>query len=199
MTDISGCLVLTRLLLALTFCVSVSSCTFLLLNGELSHGYYVSPEHTFKCRLPGGVLSRQLQIWDQRSPIGEIVTFKLGSRLLWRVEHLRLDHLKLDGLALTKERRQQLEKGKENYFEYYLLPNLGLAEIKWERYEEVNGKEVLISHTYLKSDGMEGTRELLFSVDGSYLNVLHHAQSISGNLENFITGSLGLYRSCEFR
>ena len=82
--------------------------------------------------------------------MGEIVTFKLGSRLLWRVEHLRLDHLKLDGLALTKERRQQLEKGKENYFEYYLLPNLGLAEIKWERYEEVNGKEVLISHTYLK-------------------------------------------------
>lgn len=170
-----------------------------LLNGQLSHGYYVSPTKAFKCKLPGGVLSRQLHIWDQRSPIGETVTFNLGSRLLWRVEHLRLNPLKLDNLGRIEERRQQLEKGKENYFEHYLLPNLGFAEIKWERYEEVNGKEVLISYTYMKSDGMEGTRELLFSVDGSHLNVLHHAQNISETLEIVIAGSLELYESCEFR
>ena len=58
---------------------------------------------------------------------------------------------------------------------------------------------MLISYTHLKSDDMEGVRELLFSVDGNYLNVLHHAQNISGNLDKVILGSLGLYKSCEFK
>ena len=195
----NGLAALVRFLLVLTCLVSLSSCVLLLTDGRLSHGYYVSQSETFRCRLPGGVLSRQLLIWDQRSAVGESVTFKLGSRLLWRVDHLHLSQLKLEGLDKIEARRAQLEKGKENYFKYYLLPNLGRAEIKWEIYEQAGGTEVLISHTYLKSDGMEGVRELLFSVDGNYLNVLHHAQNISGNLETIIPGSLGLYKSCEFK
>lgn len=130
--------------------------------------------------------------------MGETVTFKLGSRLLWRVDHLYLSRLKLKDLDKGQGRRAQLERGKEHYFKYYLVPNLGPAEIKWERYERADETEVLIAHTHLESDGMEGVRELLFSVDGDYLNVLHHAQAISENLENIIPGSLALYKSCEF-
>ena len=130
--------------------------------------------------------------------MGTSVTFRLGSRLLWRVDHLHLSRLKLEGLDEDKGRRAQLERGKEHYFKYYLLPNLGPAEIKWERYERAGETEVLIAHTYLKSDGMKGIRELLFSVDGNFLNVLHHAQGISENLESIIPGSLALYESCEF-
>ncbi|MXY14342.1 MAG: hypothetical protein F4X93_04730 [Proteobacteria bacterium] len=187
-----------RGLLALGCIVLISSCAAFLLNGHLSHGYYISPDKTFRCKLPGGALSRQLHIWDQRSASGATVTFMLGSRLLWRVDHLHLSRLKLKDLDKDKERRVQLERGKEHYFRYYLLPNLGPAEIKWERYERAGETEVLIAHTYLKSDGMEGIRELLFSVDGVYLNVLHHAQGISENLENIIPGSLALYKGCEF-
>lgn len=189
---------LTCFLLALACIVALSSCMLLLTNGRLSHGHYVASSETFKCRLPGGALSRQLHIRDQKSTVGETVTFKLGSRLLWRVDHLHLSQLKLKGLDEVRDRREQLEKGKEHYFKYYLLPNLGPAQIRWERYERTEEVEVLIAHTHLKSDGMEGVRELLFSVDGDYLNVVHHAQSISGNLENIILGSFGLYKSCEF-
>ena len=188
-----------RFLLSLTCMVLLSSCVVLLTNGRLSHGHYVSQSETFSCRLPGGVLSRQLDVWDQRGAVGESVTFKLGSRLLWRVDHLHLRQLKLKGLDKIQARREQLERGKDHYFKYYLLPKLGEAEIKWEIYKQVGGTEVLISYTYLKSDGMEGIRELLFSVDGNYLNVLHHAQNISGNLDKIILGSLGLYKSCEFK
>ena len=188
-----------RFLLALVCIVPVSSCMLLLTNGHLSHGHYISPSETFRCKLPGGALSRQLHIWDQRSAMGESVTFKLGSRLLWRVDHLHLNRLELEGLDRVGERREQLERGKENYFKHYLLQELGSAQIRWERYERTDETEVLIAHTYLKSDGMEGVRELLFSVDGDYLNVLHHAQGISGNLENIILGSFGLYKSCEFK
>ena len=191
--------VVIRFLLLLTCIVSLSSCMLLLTDGRLSHGDYISPSETFRCTLPGGALSRQLHIRDQRSAVGETVTFKLGSRLLWRVDHLYLDQLELGGLDKVKQRREQLEKGKENYFRYYLMPSLGFAEIKWERYERTDEAEVLIVHTYLKSDGMEGVRELLFSVDGEYLNVLHHAQNVPGNLENIILGSFGLYKSCEFK
>ncbi len=188
-----------RFLLGLACVVLLSSCVVLLTNGRLSHGHYVSQSETFSCRLPGGVLSRQLDVWDQRGAVGESVTFKLGSRLLWRVDHLHLRQLKLKGLDKVQARREQLERGKEHYFKYYLLPKLGKAEIKWETYKQVDGTEVLISYTHLKSDGMEGVRELLFSVDGNYLNVLHHAQNISGNLDKVILGSLGLYKSCEFK
>ena len=190
---------MVRFLLVLICLIPLTSCVVLLMNGHLSHGHYVSKSETFSCRLPGGILSRQLQVWDQKSEIGESVTFRLGPRLLWRVDHLHLSQLKLKGLDKIQARRDQLERGKENYFKYYLLPELGKAEIKWEIYEQAGGKEVLISHTYLKSDGMEGIRELLFSVDGNYLNVVHHAQNISGNLEKIIIGSLGLYKSCEFK
>lgn len=143
-------------------------------------------------------MSRQLHVRDQSSALGESVTFQLGSRVLWRVDHFHLGQLKLAGLKGIKERRERLEKGKEHYFKYYLLPNLGSAEIKWERYERTDETEVLIAHTYMRSDGMEGVRELLFSIDGDYLNVLHHAQNISSNLESIILGSFGLYKSCEF-
>ena len=189
---------LTCFLLALVCMATLSSCMLLLTNGRLSHGHYISPSETFRCRLPGGALSRQLHIWDQRSAVGETVTFRLSSRLLWRVDHLHLSQLKLKDLDKVQDRRAQLEKGKEHYFEYYLLPKLGPAQIRWERYERTDDVEVLIVHTHLESDGMVGVRELLFSVDGDYLNVVHHAQSISGNLENFILGSFGLYKSCEF-
>ena len=130
--------------------------------------------------------------------MGGTVTFKLGSRLLWRVDHLHLSRLKLKDLDKTEGRRAQLERGKAHYFRYYLLPNLGSAEIRWERYERADETEVLIAHTHMKSDGMDGIRELLFSVDGDHLNVLHHAQGISENLESIIPGSLALYESCEF-
>lgn len=186
-------------LLVLAGIVSISSCSMLLLNGNLSHGYYEASSKTFRCRVPGGILSRQLHIRDQRGTIGESVTFKLGSRLLWRVEHLRLDRLELANLDRVRDRREQLERGKRNYFKHYLLPDLGTAEIQWERYERTEDAEVLVAHTYLESDGMAGIRELLFSVDGDYLNVVHHAQSISGNLENIIQGSFWLYKNCEFK
>ncbi len=185
--------------LALVCMMSLSSCMLLLTNEHLSHGYYVSPSETFRCKLPGGALSRQLHIRDQRNAVGETVTFKLGPHLLWRVDHLHLSQIKLKDMDKVRDRRAQLEKGKEHYFKYYLLPNLGSAEIRWERYEQTDDTEVLIAHTHLESDGMAGVRELLFSVDGDYLNVVHHVQGISGNLENIIQGSFGLYKNCEFR
>ena len=180
------------------FVFTIPSCALLLLNGHLSHGYYVSPSESFKCKLPGGAFSTQLKISDRRNSIGETVTFKLDSGLLWRVDHLRLDQHKLAKLNGLKSKRKQLDEAKLNYFKYHLHPNVDITEINWEQFKRVNETEVLIAHTYLKWDKLEENRELLFSINGDYLNVLHYAQNISTELQNITSGSLGLYKSCEF-
>ena len=175
-----------------------ASCALLLLNGHFSHGYYISPSETFKCKLPGGAFSTQLKVSDRSSAIGETVTFKLRPGLLWRVDHLHLNHHKLAKLNKLMIRRVQLEEAKENYFKHHLLPNVDIAEIRFEYYKRVKETDVLIVHTYLKWDASEEDRELLFSIDGNYLNVLHYAQNISDELKNITSGSFGLYKSCQF-
>jgi len=183
----------------LTFCIfTISSCVLLLLNGHLSHGYYISPSESFKCKLPGGAFSTQLKISDRSNSIGETVTFKLDTGLLWRVDHLHLDHHKLANLSGLKSRREQLEQAKLNYFKHHLQHNVDIAEINWEQYKRVNEIEILIAHTYLKWDKSEETRELLFSIDGQYLNVIHYSQNISSELQNITSGAFGLYKSCKF-
>ena len=183
----------------LAFCVfTISCCALLLLNGHLSHGYYVSPSETFKCKLPGGAFSRQLNISDRHNSMGETVTFKLDTGLLWRVDHLHLNDHKLANLSGLRNRREQLEQAKLNYIKFHLETNIDIVEINWEQYKRVNETEVLIAHTYLKWDKLEENRELLFSINGDYLNVLHYAQNISTKLQNITSGSLGLYKSCEF-
>lgn len=177
---------------------TISSCALLLLNGHLSHGYYVSPSESFKCKLPGGAFSTQLKITDRSNAIGETVTFKLDAGLLWRVDHLRLGHHKLASLDKIADKREQLEKVKINYFKHHLDSNLDIVEINWEQYKRVNDREVLITNTYLKWDASEETRELLFSINGDYLNVLHYTQNVSSKLQNITSGVLGLYKSCEF-
>ena len=190
--------VLLRCVLAYLLLAVTTSCALLLLNGHLSHGYYVSPQESFKCKLPGGVLSRQLKITDRSNDIGETVTFTLNAGLLWRVDHLRLGQHKLASLDNIADRREQLDKAKINYFKFHLQTSLDIAEVNWEQFKSVDNTEVLIVNTYLKWDSSEETRELLSSVDGDYLNVLHYAQNVSSNLKNITSGSLGLYKSCEF-
>lgn len=180
------------------FIFTISSCALLLLNGHLSHGYYVSPSESFKCKLPGGAFSTQLKISDRSNSIGETVTFKLDTGLLWRVDHLHLDHHKLANLSGLKNRREQLEQAKLNYIKYHLETNVDIVEINWEQYKRVNEIEVLIANMYIQWDASEETRELLFSIDDNYLNVLHYAQNISSVSQNITSGSLGLYKSCEF-
>ena len=180
------------------FVFTIPSCALLLLNGHLSHGYYVSPSESFKCKLPGGAFSTQLNISDRSNSIGETVTFKLDTGLLWRVDHLHLNDHKLANLSGLKNRREQLEQAKLNYIKFHLETNIDIVEINWEQFKRVNETEVLIAHTYLKWDKLEEKRELLFSINGDYLNVVHYAQNISTELQNITSGSLGLYKSCEF-
>lgn len=190
--------ILCRIPVMLVLLVSSSSCAFLLLNGHLSHGYYVSPSESFKCKLPGGALSGQLKITDRSNSISETVTFKLEPGLLWRIDHLHLGHHKLANLGGSTNKRGQLEAAKSNYFKNHLLSNLDIAEIKSEQYKQVNETEILMVYAYLKWDKAEDNRELLFSIDGDYLNVLHYAQNISSNLQIFTSGATGLYKSCQF-
>ena len=67
--------ILCRISVLLVLLMSLTSCVVLLLNGHLSHGYYVSPSESFKCKLPGGAFCRQLKITDSSNAIGETVTF----------------------------------------------------------------------------------------------------------------------------
>lgn len=190
--------ILCRISVLLVLLMSLTSCVVLLLNGHLSHGYYVSPSESFKCKLPGGAFSRQLKITDRSNAIGETVTFKLEPGLLWRIDHLHLVHHELANFDSLTNRREQLEVVKSNYFKNYLLSNLEIAEIKSEQYKQINEVEVLIVYAYLQWDNAEDNRELLFSIDGDYLNVLHYAQNISENLQTITSGVTGLYKSCQF-
>ncbi len=108
--------ILCRISVLLVLLMSLTSCVVLLLNGHLSHGYYVSPSESFKCKLPGGAFSRQLKITDRSNAIGETVTFKLEPGLLWRIDHLHLVHHELANFDSLTNRREQLEVVKFNYF-----------------------------------------------------------------------------------
>ena len=189
---------LYRLIAVFALLPLTASCTLALLNGRLSHGYYVSADESFRCKLPGGVLSRQLQISSRSSHIGETVTFKLNPRLLWRVDHLHLGHHKLASIGKLTDRRAQLEAVRSNYFTHYLESNLDTVDIQQELYVEANGTEVLIAQTYVKWGATEEMRQFLFSIDGEYLNVVHYLQNVQINLQAFTSGSLRMYKSCEF-
>ena len=173
-------------------------CALFLLNGNLSHGYYISPSESFKCKLPGGVLSRQIEITDSSSFAGETVTLKLNFGLLWRVDHLKIGKHKLAILDTSNIKRIILEDAKNLYFKEYLEKNLDVVDIEWEQYNIVNENEVLLVSAYLKWGSNEENRQLLFSVDNGYLNVIHHAQNISDKIEKITSNSLDVYKSCEF-
>ena len=178
--------------------VNLSSCVLLLLNGHLSHGYYISETESFKCKLPGGVFSRQLKIIDDSNSLGETVIFKLDLGLLWRVDHLKLGEHKVALVDQSLTLRENLDEAKNKYFLYHLIPNLDTVEVNWEHFNKINKSEVLIVHTYMKWDNQEEKRELLFSIDNGYLNVIHHAQNISSNLQKITFGAKDMYKSCQF-
>ena len=187
-----------QLTLIFYFIYICNGCALILLNGHLSHGYYVSPSESFKCKLPGGVLSRQVKITDSSSPSGETVTLKLDFGLLWRVDHLKIGKHKLAIIDTNNIKRKSLEDAKNLYFKDYLEKNLDIVEIEWEQYNFINGNEVLLLNTYLKWEDNEENRQLLFSIDNDYLNVIHHTQNISDKIEKITSNSLDVYKSCEF-
>lgn len=191
-----------RLILILVLSVYTSSCALLLLNGHLSRGYYEAKSETFKCKLPGGALSSQLNVTDSSNAIGETVTFALEIGLLWRLDHLLIGKHKLamiDNTSINSEhRRNQLDLAKENYISNYLAQNTDHVEIKWEQFIAANNVEVLLTNTYVKWDDKEETRELLFSIDGDYLNIVHYLQNVSSELQTITSGATGFYKSCEF-
>ena len=194
---------ITKTLLILIFCsMSLISCTLVLLNGNLSFGYYEPKSKTYKCKLPGGALSTKLGIVDRSNDIGETVTFSLNLGLLWRLDHLLIGKHKLAMLDNTKSspeaKRLQLDKAKEDYFNLYLTKNTDFVDVKWEQFDYVNEVEVLLASTYIKWEDKEEVRELLFSIDGDYLNIIHFAQNLSSDLQTFTTGAKGFYKSCEF-
>jgi len=175
-----------------------SSCALLLLNGHLSRGYYEAKSGTFRCKLPGGALSSKVEVVDRINELGETVTFSLNIGLLWRMDHLRIGKHKLAMLEPTVERRQQLDQAKDHYMSLYLAQHADDVEVEWEQFLFVNDVEVLLTNTYVKWDDKEEKRELLFSIDGNYLNVVHYAQNLSDNLQTFTTGAAGFYKSCQF-
>ena len=182
--------------------MSLNACTLVLLNGNLSFDHYESKTGNFKCKLPGGALSTNLDILDRSNDIGETVTFSLKVGLLWRLDHLLIGKHKLAMLDKTirspEVRRLQLDKAKEDFFKFYLTQVTDYVEVKWEQFDYVNDVEVLIASTYIKWEDEEEVRELLFSIDGDYLNIIHFAQNVSNELKTFTTGAKGFYKSCEF-
>jgi hypothetical protein len=176
----------------------LSGCVALLLNGHLSFDHYEAKSGTFKCRLPGGALSTKLKIIDRSNEIGETATFSLDLGLLWRIDHLLIGKHKLAMLENIQDKRQQLEQAKDNYINIYLNENTDLVEVKWESFTTVNNVEVLLANTYIKWNNKEEIRELLFSIDGDYLNVIHYAQNVSDELQSITSGAKGFYKSCTF-
>lgn len=190
--------IILKLALISAIIIPISSCALLLLNGHLSRGYYEAKSETFKCKLPGGALSTKVEIIDRSNELGETATFSLNLGLLWRIDHLRLGRHKLARLDSSKDRRQQLDQAKENYMDLYLAKHAEQVEVEWEQFMAVDDVEILLTNTYVKWDDKEEKRELLFSIDGDYLNVIHYAQNLSSNLQTFTTGAAGFYKSCEF-
>ncbi len=182
----------------ITLVISSSSCTLLLLNDRFSHSHYTSPSESYRCKLPGGILSTQLEVHQRSNDIGETVSFTHKSGLIWRIDHLRIGSHKIAMLDNEVTRRERLEQAKQNYYRYHLKENVDLAEIKWEQYAKANGEDVLVSYNYLKWSDAEENRELVFSIDKEYLNVIHHAQNVSGTVHKFTTNALDLYKSCVF-
>ncbi len=191
-------LVITKLIFILFVTITLCSCALILLNGRLSHGYYISSDDSFKCKLPGGVLSTQLEISDSNNSLGETVTFKHRLGLLWRVDHLKVSHHRLAIIDNSKNRRENLEQAKVNYIKYYLANNVDIIDINWELFDRVNDNDVLLVNAYLKWGEKEEGRELLFSINNNYLNVIHHSQNISSKLQKITSGAVDLYKSCEF-
>ncbi len=187
-----------KLLLIPAVIFSIASCALLLLNGNLSHGYYEAKSETFRCKLPGGALSSKVEIMDRSNELGETATFTLNIGLLWRIDHLRIGKHKLAILDTSVDKRQQLDQAKDNYMSTYLAQNADQVEVEWEQFMAVDDVEVLFTKTYVNWDDQEEKRELLFSIDGNYLNVVHFAQNMSSNLQTFTTGAAGFYKSCEF-
>lgn len=178
--------------------LTTSSCVLLLLNGNLSHGYYEANSQTFKCKLPGGALSSQVEVTDRVNELGETVTFTLDLGLLWRLDHLRIGKHKLAIIEPGVDRRMQLDQAKENYMQAYLSQHADQVEIEWEQYVIVADSEVLLTSTYVKWADKEEKRELLFAIDGDYVNVVHFAQNMSNTLQSFTTSASGFYQNCEF-
>lgn len=187
-----------RLIFISIIIVSTSSCTLLLLNGNLSLGSYQSKSHTFKCKLPGGALSKKVKVEDRSNELGETVSFSLDIGLLWRIDHLYIGKHKLAMLDISADRRQQLDLAKDNYMSLYLAQHEEKVEVEWEQYIVVDKAELLLANTFVKWGDNQEERELLFSVDGDYLNVIHYAQNVSSNLQSFTTGAVGFYKGCEF-
>lgn len=182
--------------------LSLSGCVALLLNGHLSFNHYEAKSETFKCKLPGGALSSRLDVTDRSNAIGETVTFSLDLGLLWRIDHLLIGKHKLAMIDKTssspEKKRKQLDLAKESYISSYLEQNTDSVEIKWEQFIAANDVEVLLTNAYVKWEDREEVRELLFSIDGDYLNIIHYAQNVSSELQTFTTGAKGFYKSCQF-
>ena len=191
-----------KVLFFLVLSIFISGCAAVLLSGHLSFNHYESKTGTFRCKLPGGALSSKLEVSDRSNDIGETVTFSLNLGLLWRIDHLFIGKHKLAMLDKTanspEARRLQLDKAKEDYFNLYLAQNTDRVEVKWEQFDYVNDVEILIANTYIKWGDKEEVRELLFSIDGDYLNIIHFAQNLSSDLQTITTGAKGFYKSCQF-
>ncbi len=203
-SDAQKCLIMRvcRSLLFLLFLFVLSGCVAVLLSGHLSFNHYEPKSGSFKCKLPGGALSSKLEISDRSNEIGETVTFSLKLGLLWRLDHLLIGKHKLamiDKSSNSPEaRRLQLDRAKEDYFNLYLTQNTDIVEVKWEQFDYVGDAEVLLANTYIKWDEEEEVRELLFSIDGDYLNIIHFAQNLSSDLQTITSGAKGFYKDCEF-
>ena len=195
-------LLLCKVFFFLLIVISLSGCAALLLSGHLSFSHYESKSGTFKCKLPGGAFSSKLEVSDRSNDIGETVTFSLNFGLLWRIDHLRIGKHKLamldHSVRKPEAKRLQLDKAKEDYFNLYLKQNTNIVEIKWEQFDQVDDVEVLIANTYIKWEENEEVREILFSIDGDYLNIIHFAQNLSSELQTITSGAKGFYKSCEF-
>jgi len=189
---------LIKLIFASSMTFMMCSCALMLLNGHLSHGHYEAKSQTFKCKLPGGAFSSKVEIMDRSNELGETATFSLNIGLLWRIDHLRIGKHKLAILESSVDRRQQLDQAKNNYMSLHLAQHTDQVEVDWEQFIVVDDVEVLLTQTYIKWDGNEEKRELLFSIDGDYLNIVHFAQNLSSDLQTFTTGAAGFYKSCEF-
>ncbi|QMU62233.1 MAG: hypothetical protein GKR92_11230 [Gammaproteobacteria bacterium] len=139
---------------------------------------------------------------DRSNAIGETVTFSLDLGLLWRIDHLLIGKHKLAMIGKTsssaENRRKQLDLAKESYISSYLEQNTDGVEMKWEQFIAVNDVEVLLTNAYVKWEDKEEVRELLFSIDGDYLNIIHYAQNVSSELQTFTAGAKGFYKSCQF-
>jgi len=190
------------MLLSLFVVLSLCSCTLLLLHGSLSFNYYESKSGTFKCKLPGGALNSKVEVVDNYNDLGETATFTLNLGFLWRIDHLLIGKHKLamieKDLTGIEDRRAQLDKAKQAYISSYLEKNTNKVEVNWEQFTVVGDVEVLLTNIFVSWDDKEEAREVLFSIDGDYLNVIHYSQNVSKELKTITSGAKGFYKSCEF-